>query len=250
MPAGTRRTAAKTRDAERRGELVFERPLVLVDVVVFVVRADRLEVLLVRRPTDPGDPYPGRFALPGGFVDIDRDADLAACAARKLRDKTGIDPPYLEQVGSVGGRARDPRGWSVTSVYFALLSAQAVSGSLSDDAAWVPVDGDGVSRPLAFDHADLLAMAVRRLRAKVEYTSLPAFLLPDEFTLSDLQRVYEIVLGRALEKSAFRTRILSAGLVETVPKRREGVSRPAQLYRLSHPNALVYFPRTFNPPRN
>jgi len=250
MPIGSGRKGAVSGTSPRRGALDFERPLVLVDVVVFAVRDDRLEVLLVRRPADSNDPYPGAWALPGGFVDVGRDADLSACAARKLRDKTGIDPPYLEQVGSFGGRDRDPRGWSVTTVYFVLLSAQSIVGGLSDDASWAPVDREGVARALAFDHAVLLAAAVRRLRAKVEYTSLPAFLLPAEFTLSDLQHAYEIVLDRPLEKSAFRTRILSTTLVEPVPKRREGANRPAQLYRLRDPGELVYFPRTFNPPRD
>ncbi|MDD2775030.1 MAG: hypothetical protein PHU06_03650 [Gallionella sp.] len=100
---------------------------------------------------------------------------------------------------------------------------------------------------LAFDHTQLLAAAVQRLRNKVEYTSLPAFLLPEEFTLSDLQRMYEVVLERPLEKSAFRTRVLAADLVQSIEKVRTGANRPAQLYRLTHPQQIVYFPRTLSP---
>jgi hypothetical protein len=108
----------------------------------------------------------------------------------------------------------------------------------------------GVKTRLAFDHARILKAGITRLRNKVEYTSLPAYLLPREFTLSDLQRVYEIVLDRGLEKSAFRTRVLSTDLLEPMPRMREGPNRPAQLYRLNEPSRLVYFPRTFGPRRS
>ncbi len=225
----------------------WPRPLVTVDVVIFTVREAALQVLLVRRPEGPDEPWPGRWALPGGFVDVETDADLAACALRKLEAKTGVASPYLEQLGSWGDARRDPRGWSVTSVYFALIPAAGVR--LREDAAWHTVQGDAVEPELAFDHAALLAAAVGRLRSKVEYTSLPAYLLEPEFTLTELQQVYEIVLERPLEKSAFRTRVLAAGLVEPVPRRREGACRPAQLYRLARPEEPVVFPRTFSPRR-
>ena len=100
---------------------------------------------------------------------------------------------------------------------------------------------------LAFDHAEILAAAITRLRNKVEYTSLPAFVLPREFTLTELQRTYEIVLGRRLEKSAFRTRVLAADLVRPVRKTRHGPNRPAQMYRLKNPCEPVFFARTFSP---
>ena len=108
----------------------FERPLVTVDVVIFTVMAEQLCVLLVRRPESDGEPYPARWALPGGFVDVDRDASLLACAERKLRDKTGVAAPYLEQLGSWGDAKRDPRGWSSTHAYFALIpKPEAADGS-------------------------------------------------------------------------------------------------------------------------
>ncbi|HEY6865043.1 MAG TPA: DNA mismatch repair protein MutT, partial [Burkholderiales bacterium] len=113
-------------------------------------------------------------------------------------------------------------------------------------ARWLPVHGNGVRARLAFDHGEILAAAVARLRAKVEYTSLPAFLLPKEFTLTELQRAYEIVLDRKLEKSAFRTRILAADLVQPVERVREGANRPARMYRLKQ-RSPVYFARTFSP---
>jgi len=227
----------------------IERPLSTVDVVIFTVIEELLHVLLVTRPSEAGEPFPGMWALPGGFVDVQKDVDLESCALRKLLQKTGVKTPYLEQVGSWGGNKRDPRCWSVTHVYFALIPTptQNLQGAHNLNAAWFPLEDHRVSVKLAFDHAKLLEAAIQRLRNKVEYTSLPAYLLPEEFTLSDLQRMYEVVLERPLEKSAFRTRVLSADLVEPVDKIRGGPNRPAQLYRLTQPQGIVYFPRTFSP---
>lgn len=226
-----------------------ERPLCTVDVVIFTVIEERLHVLLVTRPQQANEPYPGMWALPGGFVEVGLDDDLESCALRKLRLKTGVKSPYLEQVGSWGGRKRDPRGWSATHVYFALIPApqQPLQHAQNSDARWFAVEDSHVKVKLAFDHAKLLDAAIQRLRNKVEYTSLPAFLLPGEFTLSDLQHMYEVVLQRPVEKSAFRTRIFAANLVEAVDKVRTGPNRPAQLYRLSRPHEIVFFPRTFSP---
>lgn len=225
------------------------RPLTTVDVVIFTVLEDRLQVLLVKRPDDAGEPFPGAWALPGGFVDVQKDVDLESCALRKLQQKTGVKTPYLEQVGSWGGIKRDPRNWSATHVYFALIPSpnQPLQGAVNSGAAWFPLEGHGVGVKLAFDHAKLVEAAIQRLRNKVEYTSLPAYLLPEEFTLGDLQHMYEVVLERPIEKSAFRTRVFAAELVEPVDKVRGGPNRPAQLYRLTHPQEIVYFPRTFSP---
>lgn len=227
----------------------IERPLTSVDVVIFTVLEARLQVLLVTRPLEPGEPFPGMWALPGGFVDIGRDMDLEGCALRKLRQKTGIETPYLEQVGSWGDNRRDPRSWSATHVYFALIPSpeHPLQNTNNSSTAWFPIEDQHTPVKLAFDHGKLLQAAIQRLRSKVEYTSLPAFLLPAEFTLGDLQRMYEIVLERSLEKSAFRTRVFAANLVEAVDKVRAGPNRPAQLYRLIRPQEIVYFPRTFSP---
>lgn len=227
----------------------FPRPLTSVDVAIFTVREQQLQVLLVQRPQLADEPFPGLWALPGGFVDIDQDRDLEACARRKLRDKTAVTSPYLEQLGSWGSAERDPRGWSTTHAYFALIpdTGALAAGANAADAAWFPITGNGVKPGLAFDHREILETAIDRLRSKVEYTSLPVYLLPKEFTLSELQRMFEIVLGREVEKSAFRTRVLAADFIEPVPRMREGQQRPAQLYRLQRQSGLVFFPRTFSP---
>jgi ADP-ribose pyrophosphatase YjhB (NUDIX family) len=234
----------------KTGEAVgkeFLRPLTTVDVAIFSIQGEKLSILLVRRTAGPGEPYPRRWALPGGFVDVDRDRDLESCAMRKLTEKTGVAAPYLEQLGSWGSAKRDPRGWSATHAYFALVHAPAAIPS-TEDSAWHPIKGDGVEVRLAFDHDEILEAAVARLRAKVEYTSLPVYLVPEPFTLAELQRAFEIVLGRPVNKAAFRTRVLSAGAVEGIGKQREGPTRPAELYRISRREGdLAYFPRAFSP---
>ena len=234
-----------------RGDATFPRPLTTVDLVIFSIRDERLHVLLVRRSADRGEPFPGRWALPGGFVDIGRDRDLEGCAKRKLLEKTGVSTPYLEQLGSWGSARRDPRGWSATHVYFALIASTGLdleTGGNAADAAWFAIKGQAVEPRLAFDHRDILMAAIARLRAKVEYTSLPVYLVEEPFTLTDLQHAYEIVLERPVNKAAFRTRLLSAGLVVSTGESRGGKNRPAELYRLAVGRAEpVFFPRTFSP---
>lgn len=228
--------------------LNFPRPLVTVDVVMFAVRDDALQVLLVKRPADTAEPFPGKWALPGGFVNIDKDATLLDCALRKLGEKTGVTTPYLEQLGSWGGAQRDPRGWSVTHCFYALIPAQAMqlrSGANAAGAAWFEVDAASRKR-LAFDHGELLDAAVARLRSKVEYTSLPAFLLEEPFTLPALQHTYEVVLGRAVDKSAFRKRMLDGGFMEEAGMAPGTLGRPAMGYRLRDRSQAALFPRTFN----
>ena len=229
----------------------FPRPYTTVDVLIFTVIADTLKVLLVQRPSDPDEPSPGLWALPGGFVDVDVDADLEACARRKLVDKTGVASPYLEQLGSWGGATRDPRGWSATHAYFALMPSDGVTlakGANAGDVAWFTVDDSLLGRKrLAFDHATILRAGVERLRSKVEYTSLPAFLLPEPFTLPQLQRTYEVVLGRPVDKSGFRTRMMAADFLVEVGVVDSESNRPPMGYRLKDRVAPVFFPRTFSP---
>lgn len=169
------------------------------------------------------------------------------CALRKLHEKTGVATPYLEQLGSWGGASRDPRGWSSTHCFYALMPAQAVQLQKGGNAAavqWFAADA-AQRQQLAFDHAELLATALARLRSKVEYSSLPAFLLEEPFTLPELQRTYEIVLGRPVDKSAFRKRMLDGRFLLEVGKQPGVLGRPAVVYRLLDRSQAVVFPRTF-----
>ena len=231
--------------------LSFDKPYTTVDVVIFSLIENKLKVLLIKRGNHINEPFPNTWALVGGFVDIEQDASLEAAAARKLQEKTGVKAAYLEQLGSWGSATRDPRGWFATHVYFSMLAMDNLqtpkNGANAEDAQWFDVVANGVSSTLAFDHARLLAEAIQRLRNKVEYTSLPAFLMPKLFTLKELQNAYEAILDRTLDKSAFRTRMLAANLLEATPHYKEAANRPAQLYQLKSDSEPVYFQRLFNP---
>jgi 8-oxo-dGTP diphosphatase len=203
------------------------RPALTVDIVIFTLRDERLQVLLVKRRSEP---FAGAWALPGGFVEMDE--SLEDAAGRELEEETGVQEAYLEQLYTYGEPGRDPRGRVVSVAYFALIPADArvqiEGGSDATEARWFPVE----SLPeLAFDHAEIASYALRRLRYKLEYSAVGFQLLPGEFTLSELQHTYEIILGERLDKRNFRRRILDAGIIEKTPNTRAGEGRPAQLYR-------------------
>lgn len=205
-------------------------PVVSADVAVFVVRDEDLHVLLVRRAREP---EAGRWALPGAVLDLDLDPDLEATARRALRDKIHVELPHLEQLGAFSGRDRDPRGWSIAVSFYALLPVDRVDAVVGDRVEaldWVQASRPG--RRLAFDHRAQLEAATRALRDKVEHHALPLHLLPERFTLTDLQRTCEAVLGRSLDKSAFRRRLKSSvDLLEVPGEFETGRQRPAQFYR-------------------
>lgn len=205
-------------------------PLVAADVALFCIDDDRLRVLLVRRANKPE--Y-GRWALPGGVLKPRLDDSLEDTARRVLREKTHVDVPYLEQVATFSGPDRDPRGWSVDVLFYALVPRDrvpAVAGNKTEAIEWCDPAHPG--RRLAFDHAVHLERALNTLRGKVRRQSLPLHLLPEKFTLTQLQRTCEAILGEPLDKSAFRRRLRdSADLVEIPGEFQRGVQRPAQLWR-------------------
>lgn len=198
---------------------------VTVDVVIFTIQQSVLKVLLVKRRIDP---FIGQFAIPGGFVL--EDEDLEQAAARELKEETGVSDVYLEQLYSFGKPDRDPRGRVVTVAYFALISAdrKLKAGSDAAEAAWFPMDD---LPPLAFDHATILNYALERLRNKLEYTTVGFQLLPEKFTLTELQEVYAAILGKELDKRNFRRKMSALRILKPLPEYRRGGQRPAQLYR-------------------
>jgi len=202
------------------------RPLVTVSVVIFTLRANDLQVLLVRRQRPP---QPGLWAIPGGSIHLDE--ALKAAALRTLAEETGLADVYLEQLYTFGEPRRDPREWVIAVAYFAAVPATDVVPCAADDVERVRWWSIYALPPLAFDHADILDYALTRLRYKLEYTAVGFELLPKEFTLTELQAAYEIVLGEALDKRNFRRKILSAGIIEPSGGYRTGEGRPARLYR-------------------
>jgi ADP-ribose pyrophosphatase YjhB (NUDIX family) len=198
---------------------------VTVDIVIFTIQQGVLKVLLVKRLIPP---FIGQFAIPGGFVL--EDEDLEQAALRELREETGVSDVYLEQLYSFGKPDRDPRGRVITVAYFALISAdrKLKAGSDAAEAAWFAMDD---LPPLAFDHATILKYALERLRNKLEYTTVGFQLLPEKFTLTELQEVYGAILGKTLDKRNFRRKMSILKILKPLPEYRRGGQRPAQLYR-------------------
>lgn len=199
-----------------------------VDVVLFCLKDKALHVALYQRQNEP---YAGKFALPGGFIHMDEDATAFDAALRVLAAKTGVTTPYLEQLATYTGANRDPRGWSASIVYYAMVPLEVLMAAPASDMKLVPVDD---LKLLPFDHKDIIDTAVKRVRSKSAYSSLPIHLCPPTFTLPELQQVYEAVMGEPRNKVSFRQKMDEMGAIEPV----EGVyeqgkpNRHALYYRL------------------
>jgi 8-oxo-dGTP diphosphatase len=205
----------------------YPRPALTVDCVIFGLdESHQLKVLLIQRKNDP---FAGRWALPGGFVDMDE--SLEAAALRELEEETGVRDVFIEQLFTFGAPERDPRGRVVSVAYYALVNLSEHPVEAASDARWVEWFPVQELPPLAFDHDKILQMATNRLRAKVRYQPIGFELLPEQFTLSQLQQLYETVLGvDELNKRNFRTRILKMGVLREVGKQENVAHRPARLY--------------------
>ena len=204
---------------------------VAVDVVVFTLREGKISVLLHARRNDP---YKGKLALPGGFL-WEGETTMEA-AKRVLKSKTGQDKVYVEQLYSFDNPKRDPRGRVISVTYFALTPEEFLDNTKSDklNAHIYSVDEVG---ELPFDHNQIINYALVRLRSKLLYTNVAYSLLPDKFTLTSLQLLYEGILGRKLDKRNFRKKYLSLGLIESTGKYQTGAAhRPALLYKFKSHN--------------
>nr|WP_202461854.1 NUDIX domain-containing protein [Streptomyces sp. SID8374] len=210
-----------------------EASWVTVDLAIFTLREDRLVVLLIDRGVEP---FRGRPALPGGYVQ--KGETLREGALRELREEAGIDGRllHLEQLGAYGDPGRDPRGRVVTVAYLALGPdlPVPVGGTDAEHAYWAPVEElDRDRTRLAFDHFEILAEALEEVRSQLEHTPVATAFCASEFTLSELRTVYEVVWGQALDPSNFRRKVLKTpGFVEATGKQRTpSTGRPAALYR-------------------
>ncbi|HUQ08337.1 MAG TPA: NUDIX domain-containing protein [Kofleriaceae bacterium] len=228
MPAAEKKNGeAWTPPPPGRHVYDYPRPAVTVDCVVLGLDSDDLKVLLVQRGVDP---FKHAWALPGGFVKDTEELDVAA--RRELREETNIEEVFLEQLYTFGTPGRDPRGRVITVAYYALakLSDYRVKAATdAENVGWFALDK---LPPLAFDHPEIITRAVERLRGKVRYAPIGFELLPPRFSLTQLQRLYEIVLERQLDKRNFRKKILSLGLVVETDEVETGVRhRAARLFR-------------------
>lgn len=208
----------------------YPRPSVTVDCVVFGYAGNKdLRILLIKRGAPP---FQGQWALPGGFVELEE--NLEASALRELEEETGVKDVFIEQLYTYGNPGRDPRGRVISVAYFALINLEehpVKAASDADEAEWFSLDE---IPKLAFDHAEILGMARERLKAKLRYQPIGFELLPEHFTLAQLQALYETVLGvEELNKRNFRKRIQDADILEEVGRQREVAHRPAMLYRFN-----------------
>jgi 8-oxo-dGTP diphosphatase len=221
----------------------YPRPSVAVDVALLTVAEGALHAALVRRERHP---QRGRSALPGGFIRPGESPEAAV--GRVLEAKAGLMDVFTAQLATFGTPDRDPRGWVVAIAYYALVPADRLRAALAAvdglvlarvevpegaaDTAPAAAIGPEGELPLAFDHGMILGRAVARVRGRLWYAPIAFELMPDEFTLLDLQVTYEALLGRRIDKNSFRRRILASGLVAPVGRRREGMrARPAELFR-------------------
>jgi 8-oxo-dGTP diphosphatase len=209
-------------------------PWVAVDVVIFTLDKEGLRCLLVQ--VNEG-PFVGQWAFPGGLVGSMESVDEAA--ARELRERTEVSSGYLEQLYTFGRPERDPANRVVSVSYMALVPFHRValsSGGKYRAVRWIDVNA---LPPLAYDHTQIARLALQRLRAKLQYTNIVCYLLPKEFTLGELQNVYEIIMRRTLDRRNFRKKILSLGLLNPLHKQKVGPHRPASLYSFKQRRPMV-----------
>ena len=226
----------------------FDQPSVTVDLVLLTARERELGLLVIRRDEEPAA---GAWALPGGFVHINE--AIEATVQRVLRDKARLPGAFVEQLYTFGAPRRDPRGRVISVAHYALVAYEQVEKALeaSADLALLPVVTpwpderggssfirleNGETASLPFDHSEILGMAIKRLRGKLDYTAVGLELLPERFPLRALQAVHEAILGRPLTKPAFRRKMLDRGYLEATGEREVAAAfRPAELYRRATP---------------
>src|SRR6266436_3962267 len=220
----------------------YPRAALTVDCVVFGLDESELKVLLIERALEP---FKGKWALPGGFVRVDETLDEAA--RRELQEEAGLINIFLEQLYTFGAVDRDPRERVVSVAYYALVKLSEHEARAATDAAnaeWFPISK---TPKLAFDHAEILAAALARLKGKVRYQPIGFELLPPKFTLSQLQHIYEAVLETDLDKRNFRKKVLSFGLLVPLKETQmAGRHRPAQLFRFDADKYDKLKKRAFN----
>lgn len=212
-----------------------EKPSVAVDILLFTIAGGQLEILLVQRGLDP---FKGQWALPGGFVRMNE--SLEDAAKRELEEETGVKNIYMEQLFTFGSPKRDPRTRVISITYMALATRTGWSLKASGDANQTQFFSTSALPELAFDHMQIYKYGLDRLRSKLGYTNISFGLLPDQFTLTDMQNVYEIILNKKLDKRNFRKKMLSMDILATVGKKSSGgAHRPAELYRFKK-KEIVY----------
>lgn len=205
----------------------FADASVVVDIVVFTIEQGQLKVLLLHRSEEPAK---NQLSLPGGF--LWKNETTAQAARRILETKANVGQVFMEQLYTFDDPKRDKRGHIISVAHFALVPAAKLAPSKLSSGAELQVASE--VRGLAFDHDQILAYAVKRLRTKLGYSNIAYSLLSKLLTLSQLQEVYEVILGHLVDKRNFRKKILSLGIIEPTDQYLRGRKyRPAQLFRFA-----------------
>lgn len=219
----------------------IEKPFFTVDSVLFTVHDGSLKVLMVKRAEPP---FRGDWGLPGGFIDIRVDADTDMTARRKLLTKTGLRPRYLEQLQVISGADRDPRGFSVTLAYYALVAHQAVESKIATvaRASWLNVS-ELPKLAIAFDHQHIIELARQRLQQKTLYSMIPVFCLPEKFSIAQFISVIEAIIEKPIQRKSLMRRIEASNMFEISEETVSSGGRSAHLYSLRKGADIINFER-------
>ncbi|MBI3713576.1 MAG: NUDIX hydrolase [Burkholderiales bacterium] len=221
--------------------LQIEKPFFTVDSVLFTMQENELKVLMVKRAEPP---FEGRLGLPGGFIDISIDQDTDMTARRKLMNKTGLNPNYLEQLQVISGAHRDPRGFSVTLAYYALVAHQIVKPHIAsvEEARWISVN-ELSKFAIAFDHQHIIELALQRLQQKTLYSMIPVFCLPQKFSITQLMTVIEAIIGKPIQRKSLMRRIEASEMFDISDEKISSGGRSAHLYTLKQDADIFNFER-------
>ncbi len=196
---------------------------ITVDIVILTIKNDALNVLLVKRNNEP---FKDKWAIPGGYVRMSENLDEAAM--RVLKEKTNVENIYLEQLYTFGDPLRHPVSRVITCAYFALIRSEDVEVVTSDDLAWHKVSE---LPPLAFDHKEIIEYSLKRTRERLEMCPVAYQLLNEKFTLTEMQKAYEMIMEKKLDKRNFRKKVITTeGLRELNEFSKSSSKRPARLY--------------------
>jgi 8-oxo-dGTP diphosphatase len=224
--------------------LQIEKPLFTVDSVLFTVHDGVLKVLMAKRAESP---FVGYWGLPGGFIDVNVDENTDMTARRKLLNKTGLVPSYVEQLQVISGPKRDPRGYSVTLAYYALVPHQIVEPKIAsvESACWLSVS-ELPNLLIAFDHLHIIDLAQQRLKQKTLYSMVPVFCLPEKFSIGQLIKVIEAIIEKPIQRKSLMRRIEASDMFEISNEKVSSGGRLAQLYALKPGVDIVNFERNLS----
>lgn len=200
---------------------------ITVDVVILTLKNDALQVLLVKRLTEP---FKDKWAIPGGYIRLSENLDQAAL--RILKERTNVDNIYLEQLYTFGDPLRHPNSRVITCAYFALVRAEDLNVNITDDVCWHKISD---LPPLAYDHKEIIEYSLKRTRERLELCPVAYQLLNEKFTLTEMQKAYELIMNKGLDKRNFRKKVLTTdGLIELDEYTKSSSKRPARLYTFEH----------------